>query len=421
MRILINTFGSLGDLFPYLNISDRLMKLGHTVTIATGEQYRERVEKAGLAFRPVRPHFKSDAALLSRVMDEFSGGRYLFRQILFPAVRDSYKDLQAALPGHDILVTHVAALAGPLVARITGIPWISTVLAPLGFFSAADPPVAAMPLLGLSRRAPRLVNFINRCAQRSTNAWAADLYRFETDLGLPPAGNPLLEAQHSPRLVLALFSKHFAAPQEDWPKQVSATGFPYAPPETLPAEVERFLAAGPAPIVFTLGSSAVFAPGKFYEAAQSLGKRAILLAGPLAATIPATSNLLPLEYAPHSAVFPHAAAIVHQAGIGTAAEVLRSGRPSLVVPFAYDQPDNAARLERLGTARVLGRRALNPTRLKRELEALLSNPDYAAAAARVCEQVRSENGAQAAAEAIIQFPGAHPATPQPAETAHSPR
>ena len=273
----------------------------------------------------------------------------------------------------------------------------------MSFFSAADPPIFIAPLQGLRRRAPGLLNLINRCARASTSGWAGPIRRLEKELGLPSPGNPLFEGQHSPRCVLALFSKHFATPQEDWPQQATATGFPFAPPDPLPRAIERFLAAGAAPIVFTLGSSAVFTPGKFYEVARSLGMRAILLAGPHAAAIPATADLLPLEYAPHSAVFPHAAAIVHQAGIGTASEVLRSGRPSLVVPFAHDQPDNAARLQRLGTARVLSRRALNVKRLKHELESLLGNPGYANAAEVLGEQVRSEDGAQTAANAIGEF------------------
>ena len=395
MRILIATFGSLGDLFPYLNIAKHLTESGHTVTFATNERHRERVEAAGYAFRPLRPHLAFDPESFNRVFSEFDGGRYLLRELMFPAIRDSYEDLKNALPSHDVVVSHVLTFAAPLLARQSGVPWVSSILAPLSFFSRTDPPLVSLPI---KRLPPKILNLINRAAQRSTKDWSGPYHQLREELGQISTGNPLFEGQHSPTSVLALFSKHFAAPQPDWPKQTTLTGFPLAPPAALPPEIERFLAAGPPPIVFTLGSSAVALPGKFFEAARALGMRAILLTGEN--SIPASPDVLAVDYAPHSAVFPHAAAIVHQAGIGTASEVLRSGRPSLAVPFAFDQPDNAARMERFGVARILSRRAVKPANLRRELKVLLENPNYAEAAKRLAGNIRSEDGARTAASVL---------------------
>jgi hypothetical protein len=98
--------------------------------------------------------------------------------------------------------------------------------------------------------------------------------------------------------------------------------------------------------VFALGSSAVWIAGDFWDlaaaAARQLGRRAILVTGP------ATPKGLPggvraFPYLPYSSAFPRAAAVVHQAGIGTLAQALRAGRPQLIVPVAFDQPDNAQR------------------------------------------------------------------------------
>ena len=60
------------------------------------------------------------------------------------------------------------------------------------------------------------------------------------------------------------------------------------------------------------------------------------------------TGLLISSYEPHSLLFPRAAAIVHQGGIGTTAQALRSGKPMLVVAFSHDQPDNGARIEEMG-------------------------------------------------------------------------
>jgi UDP:flavonoid glycosyltransferase YjiC (YdhE family) len=89
-------------------------------------------------------------------------------------------------------------------------------------------------------------------------------------------------------------------------------------------------------------------------AAQMLGCRAILL-GPGLPEI-RTAGVLTLSYVPFSQVFPRAAAIVYHGGIGTTAIALRAGKPMLIVPSSFAQPDIAARLTRLGVARVIPRK-----------------------------------------------------------------
>ena len=54
-------------------------------------------------------------------------------------VRASYEDLSEAARGADLLVTHPITFAGPVVAEMTGHPWVSSVLSPISFFSAYDP------------------------------------------------------------------------------------------------------------------------------------------------------------------------------------------------------------------------------------------------------------------------------------------
>src|ERR1041385_1682022 len=141
MRIILNTFGSFGDIHPYMAIALELQRRGHVPVIATMEGYREKIESAGLPVAPVRPHVEQGTELVEKIMEPKTGPRFLTEELVFPAVRDSYADLLKAVEGVDLLVTHPAAPAGPLVGRKTGIPWISTVLAPLSFYSSYDPPV----------------------------------------------------------------------------------------------------------------------------------------------------------------------------------------------------------------------------------------------------------------------------------------
>jgi rhamnosyltransferase subunit B len=106
------------------------------------------------------------------------------------------------------------------------------------------------------------------------------------------------------------------------------------------------------------------------------------------------------EYGAFGEILPRARAIVHQGGVGTTGQGMRSGRPVLVVPHAHDQFDNAARVARLGCGRTIARPRYNTDNATRELRKLLDNPKYADKAEEVSREVQRENGAKAAADAI---------------------
>jgi UDP:flavonoid glycosyltransferase YjiC (YdhE family) len=245
--------------------------------------------------------------------------------------------------------------------------------------------------------------------KRSVRSWEAPLRELRRELGLPPSDAlAMFEGQFSPLRNLALFDPQLAQPQPDWPANVRVCGAAIydgaAPDAALAAEVERFLAEGDPPVVFALGSSAVWIAGDFWEraaaAARELGRRAMLVTGPVTpANLPPGVRAFP--YLPYSTVFPRAAAVVHQAGIGTLAQAMRAGRPQLIVPVAFDQPDNARRAAALGIARVLPFRRATARRLAAELAALLATPSYEREARAVAEGLTTVDGAGRAAEELV--------------------
>jgi rhamnosyltransferase subunit B len=411
-RIVLTTFGSLGDIHPYLALGIGLRARGHRVALATHEYYRAKIATEGIEFFPVRPDATpDDRELIALAMDLKKGPERVLRDIVLPVLRESYEDLLAASRGAGLLVGHPLAFAVPLVAGVLGLPWASAVLSPIGFFSAWDPPVlppypwlARLRVLG-----PRVNRWIMDFGRRSVLPWTEPVRRLREELGLPLGENPIFEGQHSPSLVLALFSSLLGKRQPDWPPQTVAAGHLFydrhGGPAALPAEVEDFLAAGEPPLVFTLGSAAVLNPGSFFAesaaAAQSLGRRAILVGEESQEGLP--ESILAVQYVAYSQLFPRAAAIVHQGGIGTVGQALVAGRPMLVVPFSHDQPDNAARLVRLGVARTLGRNRYRASAAAVELRQLLSDPCYAERAAQAGEHVRRETGLETACTAIEQL------------------
>jgi UDP:flavonoid glycosyltransferase YjiC (YdhE family) len=221
--------------------------------------------------------------------------------------------------------------------------------------------------------------------------------------------HPLWEGQHSKLRSLGLFPRMLGAPQPDWPAQARVTGFPFfrTPGHELDAELERFITAGDAPLVFTLGTTAVNDPGNFYEesaaAALSLGMRSILVAGSKnhARLKAQASDILVIPYAPHGLLFPRARAIVHQGGIGTLTEALLAKRPMLIMPYGHDQADNAWRAARLGVARVVPRRSYRREVVRRALRAMLFDAARTALSDRVGDAIAQEGGALAAARQIV--------------------
>ena len=178
----------------------------------------------------------------------------------------------------------------------------------------------------------------------------------------------------------------------------------------LPAALTAFLQAGPAPLVFTLGSAAVHDPGDFYveslKAARRLGRRAVLLVGPEGdLSVADGPDAIAVGYAPFSLLFPHAAAVVHQGGVGTTQQALRAGRPQLVVPVLGDQFDNAARVVRLGCGATLGRGRYRAERVATVLERVLADATTAETARRLGLVASQEDGAAAGAERIVTLIG----------------
>jgi rhamnosyltransferase subunit B len=414
-RIVLNTFGSFGDIHPYIALAIELQARGHEPVIATSPLYREKIEGAGLSFAPIRPDMappKEQAQeLIEKIMEPKTGPRFLLEELIFPFLRESYEDLLETVSGADALVTHPAAPAGPLVGRKTGKPWISTVLAPFSFFSAYDPPVPPfwswtnkLRILG-----PGVIKVFLDAMKRSYRPEAFDALREE--LGLADFGNPLSEAQHSPTLVLALFSSLFASSQPDWPAHSHVTGFAFYDGRhegVVPRELVDFLDNGSPPLVFTLGSSAVWVARDFFTesivAARSLGKRAVLLVGDernMPDILP--DDIIAIDYAPYQWLLPLACAVVHHGGVGTTSQGLLAGVPTLIVPFAFDQVDNADHARRLGTSRTLYQRKYAAGRVTKELGILLGQSAYAQKAKAVSDRLKQENGAATASDFIEQL------------------
>jgi UDP:flavonoid glycosyltransferase YjiC (YdhE family) len=180
-----------------------------------------------------------------------------------------------------------------------------------------------------------------------------------------------------------MFPEWFGPPQSDWPPQIRLTGFPMFEDRQqtgLPAEVLNFCRTGAPPIVFTFGTGMMHARDLFrhgIEACERLGARAIFLTKythQLPEALPRFA--LHHHFVPFQELFPHCAAVVHHGGIGTTARALAAGIPQLILPFAFDQMDNATRVKQLGTGAWLKSKHIDGARITEALTRLMSSETH---------------------------------------------
>jgi len=417
-RIVLATFGSLGDLHPYIAIALELQRMGHAPVIATTDFHREAIESEGIEFAPVRPSAEQmgePAELVKKLFHPTQGPAYLIRDLVMPHVREAYEDLDRACASADLIVTHPLTFTARFVAEKRGLPWCSTVLSPLSLMSSIDPPLfgPAPWLLAVRKLGVGPYRALFGLVKRFVGAWEQPLHALRADLGLPPMPPAQFEGQYAPAGNLALFSRVLAPPQDDWPPNTAICGFSRYDGKPLDAtlrrELDAILDAGPPPIVFTLGSSVSMFATRFFEnailAAQRLGQRALLVTGQdpaqydaaiAAARLPA-ATIGVFRSLPYSEVFPRAAINVHQGGVGTLAQALAAGKPQLITPVGFDQPDNARRAARMGVSRTIPFERLNADRMTAALHDLLSVPAYAGNAAAAARAVLAEEGERLAA------------------------
>ena len=413
-KIVIATIGSLGDLHPAIALALELQARGHQITLATSAIYQKKIEQTGINFRSLRPDLPESPEITEKIMHPTKGLEFIFRKIFLPALPETYTDLMDAVKGCDLLITNELIFPASLISEKTNIAWISYTLQPASFFSIYDPPVLiAAPYLAKSRfLGVWAVKLFKQLAKFMTRSWAEPIrqLRKELELSNVDVSSPLFEEKFSPDLVLAMFSSVFAQPQPDWVKQAKITGFTFYdrlyPSSSLSNELQEFLAAGEAPVVITLGSAAVNIAGNFYTesaiAVKKLGCRTVFLVGN-AKLENLPDNAIAVDYAPYSELFPSAKVVVHQGGIGTTAQALRAGVPMLVVPFSYDQPDNAARVVSLGVGRTVSRKKYQHELAVEELQILLNNSQYKTKSTEIARIIQAENGTKIACDEIEAF------------------
>ncbi|MEW6128269.1 MAG: nucleotide disphospho-sugar-binding domain-containing protein [Acidobacteriota bacterium] len=376
--ILLCTIGSAGDVYPFIGIGQELRRRGYRVTLITSQFFEAQARDAGLEFLGLgSPDDYQTIIQNPDLWDSKKGFRVFAESVILPILEPVYQLISGFDPSQTILAAQGQVFGAHIAHEKLGFPFITIHLQSAAFRSVYDFPVLPTWMPAFMKRG--IFNLLDKLLL--DKVFAPEINRFRRSLNLPPIKKIFDQWTHSPQLNLGLFPDWFAPIQPDWPTQTRLTGFVFYDKQTEHSKVserlEAFLNAGDAPIIFTPGTAMQHANQFFadcVEACQRLGRRGILLTGhteQLPAELPA--GIQHFAYLPFSRILPRALALVHHGGIGTTAQAMAAGIPQVIRPMAHDQPDNAARVERLGIGAQLTPKRFNAASLAERLKALITS------------------------------------------------
>lgn len=383
--------------------------MGHEARIITVPMFREMVEGAGVPFTSIGHEEEFHSVLQDPALwRPLVGPKRVFHHAM-RALPWYYEAIVSAIRGSEtVIVSPFHKFAAQVARKKFGVPLVMVHLQPACFLSAWEMPLFVNGMEWLDRLPRWLKRFVLTTANPVNGLVRARLNPFCREIGVKPPTRPVPEWLHSPDANLALFPEWFAAPQPDWPANVRLTGFPLEDLKdqiALPGELAAFVAAGSPPVLFAPGTGNAQSH-KFFEAGlracEELNLR-VLFSARFRETLPSPLPgwALAFDYAPFSVLLPRVAAIVHHGGIGTMSQAFAAGVPQLVMPMSHDQPDNAARMKRLGCGRVITPRRFTAVNVARELRNLLDDEDVKTKCAGIAVRCSRESPASIATEALL--------------------
>lgn len=355
MNITILTYGSRGDVQPFLPLSLGLMKRAHSVSLAAPSRFKDLVEGHGIRFEPL----PGDPEDLSRQFND-SGFNFVrqTRDMMFHAIEIGaamLRKTEEACRSADLIIhTFAHAVGAHTLAREKNIPDIHIQTFPM-FTPTGDYPNVTMPDLKL-RPLNKLTHILSRRVTRWTSSFGYEQVRRRAGLPKRKLYFPFDEDPHRlPTPILCAWSPSVLPPSSDWTSNVHVTGYYFFEVNNsyqAPAELQRFLDEGEPPVCVSFGSmvnrGAESIDRIVRESLKQTGQRGVILSGWGRVNQPSSRDLLYLDAAPHDRLFPRCSMVIHHGGAGTTSAGLRAGIPNIIVPFTADQPFWGRRVYAIG-------------------------------------------------------------------------
>jgi sterol 3beta-glucosyltransferase len=410
MRITLLTYGSQGDVQPFVALALELQRAGHTVRLAGPGRFGELAARHQVPFAPLA----GDPAEISRRLNDAGANSIqmvrAMQAHIFAIAPQVVQQVRLAVEDADLIVhSFLFTTGGHSFARELGIPDVSVQIFPI--FA----PTRAFPNVAFPNVPPGLLSYL-------THWLATEIFWHGGNLGYYQLRNK--SPQDFPRkvywpfsptpdrplsLLLFAFSTTVLPRPKDWSApNIYIPGYFFLEQANYqpPSELADFLAKGSAPICITFGSMVNRKAERIRRAVldslAETGQRSILLTGwedwkP--AKLP--TDVLYLDSAPHDWLFPRCQAVIHHGGAGTTAAGLRAGIPNIVIPFAADQPFWGKRVAALGAGPdpiPVGK--LDASSLTAALQRVLGDGSIRQRAEEIGTRLRAEDGVRTAVRLI---------------------
>ncbi len=399
MRIVLATFGSRGDVQPFIVLGQALLRAGHEVVLCASEDFEGFVRGHGLSFHAIDTSFEA-------WLREGAQSQTKLMENMRRSVTHQLEVLPKVVEGADLLLATGLLVAARSVAEALGVPYRYVAFCPRVQRSRYHPG-PAFPM----NHAPAWFNRLswwftrvswNKFAGEPINAWRAKA-------GLPLTNDVFNEAV-TDAPVLAADPLLAPLPPDLVEKTFQPGAWMLDDPAPLPDEVEAFLAAGEPPVYIGFGSMLDEDPARttreVLEAVRAAGVRALVGRGwaGLGGDASLPPEVLAISPVSHGTLLPRVRAMVHHGGAGTLHSAARAGIPQVVVPHLLDQYYWADRAHTLGLApKPIKRKQLTAARLTEALRWCL-RPESQQRARELASQLRTDGVEQAVARLTREAP-----------------
>lgn len=412
MKIGIQTWGSDGDILPFIALAEGLRTAGHEVSVVytsiDNKDYASFGTGSGISFVKVYEKFDKP---VEKILTDILYTRNPLKELALtlencfnPAVEEMYAAARQLCRESDLVVGHVIHYPLAIAAETAGCPRVPVALCPLLIASKYASPWG--PSFGRWLNSPmwRLADLLAR------KTIYQPAHGLRDKVGLPPYRNLQAQLYVSSLLTLIATCGPLCPRLPDWGENIQICGFlnpaRMASDWVMPEGLRKFLEDGAPPVYFTFGSLTQFDIDRttrlFLDAAELAGIRAIIQSDwDKFQTSGGVQDIFRVQSIPHDHIFPHCSMIVHHGGSGTTQSALQAGKPSLVIAHAFDQPYWGKKMHQIGVApKLLHRRAATAGRIAKNIRMILNSPQMSHQAKKIGQDMRAEDGVANAVAAI---------------------
>jgi sterol 3beta-glucosyltransferase len=353
MNIGIFTYGTRGDLQPYVALALGLMDKGHKVSLSATEDFKDFVEGFGVKFEPLWGNAETmmnskEGQNILQTENSIKLMKYYFK-VLHDNREPLRKSYYQAISKVDFIIANSMTL--PIVSAIAEKQCKKVALT---YFMPPVVPTTEFPLGDFD-----FFNFpwYNKLTYKIAQAFfwkfiKQDTNEYRKELGLPELKENLVTYLDKQKILdLYCLSPSLISQPKDWESHHKITGFINIPKQKREThfldqttrELSEWLSDGDKPIYIGFGSNGVGNTEKFSkiitEVLEKTNERILFCTGwSQFNNLLKHKNLFVTKYVNHETILPKCKLGIFHGGAGTLATMLRHNLPVIIVSFYTDQP-----------------------------------------------------------------------------------